>query len=342
VPATLPGALVLSLDFELHWGVRDTRPARSAYTANLLGARAVIPRLLELFAEFEVAATWATVGFLFAGSRAEIQRFSPSVRPNYRDARLCPYAEPIGDCEESDPLHYAASLVGRIAGTPRQEVATHTFSHYYCHDDGCDRSAFRADLRAAVAIAADRGIRLSSIVFPRNQHEPQFDDLLLEHGITAYRGNPRSWKWDFVGSADGARLPLRAARLLDHYSGRGGDLTIGWAEVLQPSGLSDVRAGLPLRPFSPWLRHLEGLRLRRIRRALHAAGTEGRLLHLWWHPHNFGMHTAQNLAFLRSVLLEFSRCRQRYGMQSLSMAAVDRLARGGAPLAEVGQRSPGC
>ena len=50
----LPGALVLSLDFELHWGVRDHQPAEGPYRANLLGARAVIPRLLDMFQEFEM------------------------------------------------------------------------------------------------------------------------------------------------------------------------------------------------------------------------------------------------------------------------------------------------
>ena len=59
------GALVISLDFELHWGVRDKRPVDGPYRENLLGAREAIPQMLDLFEEFGVAATWATVGFLF-------------------------------------------------------------------------------------------------------------------------------------------------------------------------------------------------------------------------------------------------------------------------------------
>jgi hypothetical protein len=66
----MPGALVISLDFELLWGVRDLYPADGGtYRANLLGARTAIPKLLQLFEEFEIAATWATVGMLFANSR---------------------------------------------------------------------------------------------------------------------------------------------------------------------------------------------------------------------------------------------------------------------------------
>jgi hypothetical protein len=65
------------------------------------------------------------------------------------------------------------------------------------------------------------------------------------------------------------------------------------------------------------------VRLERIRRSLHSAGRQGRILHLWWHPHNFGLHQDENLEFLRRILIEFAECRERYGMQSLSMGGAD-------------------
>ena len=71
-----PGVLVISLDFELHWGVRDLTPVDGPYRGNLLGAREAVPRMLELFERFEFGATWATVGFLFASTRDELERLS--------------------------------------------------------------------------------------------------------------------------------------------------------------------------------------------------------------------------------------------------------------------------
>jgi len=130
------GALVISLDFELDWGVRDTLSLNGGYRENLLGAREVVPKLLALFDRYEIAATWATVGFLFASSREGLLAASPAVKPQYHDVRLDPYRAEIGDDEQSDPLHYAASLVELIAAQPRQELATHTFSHYYCLEPG--------------------------------------------------------------------------------------------------------------------------------------------------------------------------------------------------------------
>jgi peptidoglycan/xylan/chitin deacetylase (PgdA/CDA1 family) len=322
-----PGALVISLDFELHWGVRDKHSSHSRFTRNLYGARTVIPRLLELFEEFGIAATWAVVGFLFAASREELARFSPTLRPAYRRTALSPYGERIGVDEDEDPLHFAPSLIRLIQHTPRQEIATHTFSHYYCEEEGQSRETFRADLSAACAIASRYGIQLRSIAFPRNQHNPAYDDILSELGVRAYRGNPVSRGWRSANTADARRPWRRAARLLDAYFGSAAESTTGWAEIQQPNGLSNVRASCLLRPYRPALRHLERRRLERICHSLHVAAQTGRMFHLWWHPHNVGIHQEQNLRFLRGIFSEFAACRERHDMRSLSMAEVDAYLR---------------
>src|SRR2546426_12614664 len=55
---------IISLDFELFWGVRDVTTL-DRYGANLRGVRDAIPAMLRLFSERGIRATWATVGFLF-------------------------------------------------------------------------------------------------------------------------------------------------------------------------------------------------------------------------------------------------------------------------------------
>ena len=114
------GAFVLSLDFELMWGVRDHRSIED-YGANVLGAREVIPRLLDLFAAHGIACTWATVGMLFFNGREDLKAAVPKVRPRYDDPRLSPYGEldALGASEEEDPYHFAPSLIRRISEAPR-------------------------------------------------------------------------------------------------------------------------------------------------------------------------------------------------------------------------------
>ncbi|HEU5209575.1 MAG TPA: hypothetical protein VFU06_09200 [Longimicrobiales bacterium] len=337
-----PGALVISLDFELHWGVRDRLAASSPYEANLRGARDVVLRSLRLFEEMDIAATWATVGFLFARNRDELLTYRPRVLPAYADPRLDPYGESIGADEDEDPLHFGASLVERIRTTPRQEIGTHTFSHYFCMEAGQTLESFRADLEAACAIAAARDIPLRSIVFPRNQHNPAYATVLREAGIVAYRGNPDRWMWRFIDGAESRHAGKRAARMVDAYLPAFGDPTTGWDEVIDVDGLANVRASFPLRPWTPRLRSLERLRLERLRRAIiHAARTR-RVVHVWWHPHTFGAHPAQSLAFVRAALETFDDCRRRYGMRSLTMAEVADAAPGRSePAAAFAGTTPG-
>lgn len=320
-----PGALVVSLDFELHWGVRDWAAADGPYLGNLLGARAVIPRILDLFEEYDVAATWATVGFLFASSRSEIERFSPRLRPRYARAELSPYGERIGDTEEADPLHLAGSLVDRIVVTPRQEVASHTFSHYYCLEVGADAESFRSDLESALAIARHKGVELTTLVFPGNQFNPDFLGVVSELGFRCYRGDQRSWI--YRPRQRGAQpLWLRVARLADSYVNLIGHSVVGWDEVIDSNGLANVPAGRFLRPYAPALARLEPLRRRRIERQMEEAARSRRIFHIWWHPHNFGRDQEENLSMLRAILSKFATLRDRYGMQSLTMCDVAELA----------------
>jgi peptidoglycan/xylan/chitin deacetylase (PgdA/CDA1 family) len=319
------GALVISLDFELHWGVRDKRPVDGPYRENLLGARQAIPQILDLFEEFGVAATWATVGFLFAKNRQERDEFSPSLRPQYKNHKLDAYSEPTGDDEIDDPMHYAPSLIARIAKTPKQEIATHTFSHYYCQESGETPEAFAADIASAMAIGRRYGFDIRSIVFPRNQFRAGYEGVLKEAGITCYRGNEPNWMYRPRPRGE-ETLAVRAPRLIDGYISLSGPKFVRWEEITQSGGIHDVRASMFLRPYSPRRKGLEPIRLRRIAGGIRAAAKNRGIFHLWWHPHNFGKNIPENLEFLRSVLKVFAEQRQVHGMQSLSMIDVASLA----------------
>ena len=316
------GTLVVSLDFELHWGVRDVRRVAD-YRENLLGVRDAVPALLATFREFGIHATWATVGLLFFETKREMMAALPAVRPAYRRAELSPYGSlaDVGDDERHDPFHFAPSLVRRIAATADQEIGTHTFSHYYCLEAGQTPVDFREDLEAAIAVArAKLGLQPRSIVFPRNQVDPRYVDVCRSLGFTAYRGNPPSWAYR-ARPQRAESLVRRAVRLADAYvpvSGSGAR-PVDVREGLLPL---DVPASRYLRPHAPRLRALDALRLRRITTDLRRAATRGDVYHLWWHPHDFGVHLRENLAFLRRVLACFATLRETHGMRSLTMGEV--------------------
>lgn len=320
------GALTISLDFELHWGVRDHFTVDGNYRANLLGEYQAIPAMLKLFNEYDVAATWAVTGFLFAHSKTEWEAYKPEILPKYHNRKLFPYDESIGNSEQDDPFHYAPSLIELIRKTPRQEIGTHTFSHYYCLENGQDEQTFAADLQSAISIAKNYGIELSSIIFPRNQHNSAYDEILLSHGITCFRGNQPYWMYELAD--DGSRtLKQRAARLLDTHFAVTGTQTIKWNEIWERGNIANVRASYFLRPTKQKVSPLDKIRLRRITKSLEYAAKNNEIVHLWWHPHNFGINLETNINFLREVLDVFAKLRQKYGMKSLSMQEVAETAK---------------
>ena len=68
--------------------------------------------------------------------------YRPRIAPGYTDPNLDPYAEPVGRDETDDPLHFGSSLIERIAERGEHEIASHTWSHYYCMEPGATPAAF--------------------------------------------------------------------------------------------------------------------------------------------------------------------------------------------------------
>lgn len=317
------GGIVLSLDFELFWGVRDKRTIAD-YGQHLLGVRQVVPRLLDMFARYRIAATWATVGMLFFDDRDALVASLPEERPDYADPKLSPYGDldKVGATERDDPYHFGLSLIRRIAEAPGQEIATHTFSHFYCLEPGPTLAAFAADMDAARRAAEAVSITLESIVFPRNQSTPEHLEVCRDMGLVAWRGNERAAIYR-PQAQSAESLAKRAGRLADTY------LPLTGSNATVPEvrdGMVDVPSSRFLRPVSRRLAALEPLRLGRILRAMNQAASRDQVFHLWFHPHNFGALLDENAEVLERILAEASRLRDETGWPSRTMAEVARAA----------------
>lgn len=326
---TRTGIFLISLDFELAWGVKD-RNRNGKYDACLIGTRSAIPRILNVFNAYTIHATWATVGLLLCEDIHEMTRYLPDKKPFYADKRLSPYSimKDIGRDEREDPLHYALSLIHLIASFPHQEIGSHTFSHYYCLEEGQDITAFRSDLRAALHVARAKNLSISSLVFPRNQVNGDYVKVCRELGITAYRGTVPHWIYRKTNRTGGEILK-RTFRLLDSYISISSHNCYSAASVAT-SAPYNLPASRFLRPFSRHLRLLDRASLRRITSSLTHAARAGLIYHLWWHPENFGCDIQENIDRLRFILDHYAALRVKYGMESLNMKEVaQRLALAG-------------
>ncbi len=310
------GSLLISIDFELYWGVRDERSLES-YKENLEGVWKAIPKILKLFEKYEIHATWSTVGLLFCKDINEAKIYQPKIKPDYTKKNLCPYTYISKNNTIDSKFHFAPELIKEILSVPNQEISTHTFSHYYCLEKGQSLDSFKADINAALNISKKYNIDLQTIIFPRNQWNPDYLVELDKMGIKAYRGTENSWFYKSTENSE-QNLIRRLGRLIDTYINLVGHqtYTLDSCKTVKPYNFPSSRL---LRPYSEKLSSLEKLRARRIKKSMKYAAKNNEIFHLWWHPHNFGKNTDNNLKMLENILCEYRKLNSEYGMKSLNM-----------------------
>jgi len=310
------GALVISLDFELVWGLFDHIAIQDKllYFDNTL---TVIPKLLETFEKNKVHVTWATVGMLFNENWEEWHVNKPALLPTYQNLDLNPYL--YGEKHRKsglDRFFFAPQLIRAIQSVKGQEIGSHTYSHYYCLEKGQTREQFNADLQQAVIIANRFSVTLESLVFPRNQFNELYLETCQKNQIKTVRTNPSSWYWD-------ATIPdtifSKLARTGDAYLPLSKKSYKG--DAIPTSRVVEQPASRFLRPqHSQTL--LNSARVYRIKNEIIHAAKNGEVYHLWWHPHNFGIDPEGALEALQQILSVFQQCQQTYGMESLTMSEL--------------------
>lgn len=313
------GYLVISLDFELLWGVFDVVDFQQKRT-YFESTQQIVPEILKEFSRFEIHATWAVVGMLFNRNWQEWEKNEPKPLPHYLNKKLSAYnfGQTI-KAERTENMVFAPELIKIIKNTEGQEIGTHTYSHYYCLEPGQNAEAFKADLQKAINLAAKMNIELKSLVFPRNQLKKEYLKICAELGIENVRSNPSSWYWkDTLSQA-----------ILNKLA-RSGDAYLPLGNKSYSISQSDKEKGLPLeQKSSRFLRPVEGnellrkLKINRIKREMSWAAKNKQVYHLWWHPHNFGERPEESLKDLRTILEHFNDCRIKYNFSSVNMQEMN-------------------
>lgn len=320
----LTGRFVISLDFELFWGMTDKLTIKE-YGPRILGERTAVPKMLKLFDQYKLHATWGTVGMLAFSTKADLLATLPTQRPHYKHESISNYwyieHKEIGQGEETDQYHFGASLVELIKSHPNQEIASHTFSHYYCLEQGQTTDTFKADLEAEKVVLSHFNIIPRSLIFPRNQASEEYVKAAGKTGIVAYRGNERHVLYQARPEAKQS-LFIRAFRLLDHYLPLSGHHTYTIEAIAYAGKPYNVAASRFLRQYMPRLSLLEPLRLARIKRDMTYAAKNSEVFHLWWHPHNMGIDQDENFRVLEKIAQHFSTLAAKYHMESATMGEI--------------------
>lgn len=322
-----PGKFIVSLDFELMWGVRDVvGPAE--YGDNIRGVHTALPAILDYFTKYDIKGTFAAVGFLFFEDKKNLLEYLPVQKPAYTDNNLSPYGNymdaQVGQNFKEDPYHFGLHLIKKIKDTPGQEIGTHTFSHFYCLEPGQTAEGFRQDIAAAVAAAKRQDISITSIIFPRNQVNESYLGICAEMGIITYRSNEESWIYS-ARAGEKESLLRRCVRLTDTYLNISGHHCYSDEYMKTAGPLINIPSSRFLRPYTRKLGFLEGLRLRRIKNGMTHAAKNGLTYHIWWHPHNFGVSQDKNFLFLEKILQHYTHLHEKYNFSSHTMSEVARM-----------------
>lgn len=274
-----PGTVVVSVDAELGWGFHDLAdPPRDRLTY----ARTGWLRLLELFDEYNVPATWALVGHLFLED-CDREHADHPAPPGWFDRERTDWA----DCPS---LRFSRGLIDRVEDAAvDHELANHSFSHVLFGDDATTPAVARAELAAAERAA---GRSFDSFVFPRNSVGHR--DALADAGYACYRG----------------RKPTAARSAVAESTRKVTDAVAGVSPpVVEPTvdeyGLVNVPASLYLYGFEGVARAVvelvgEDPVVASARRGVDAAARTGGLFHLWLHPNN--LRYERHARRLRAVL----------------------------------------
>ena len=311
---------VISLDFELHWGRFDKVPL-NGNERYYLQARDAVPQLCREFEAHGIAATWATVGMLFAENREELHAYSPIKKPGYHNNLFSAYRWLEG--REVDPrMLFAPDLIAEVLRTPKQELGSHTFAHYYTRELGHCAESFRADLQASQKIARDKfDVGLTSLVFPRNQYDSAAIAIAAEEGFNAVRSNPEDWYWR---DPHDERLLKKVFRTGDTV------FPLGRKSSYPTSLIIPTHSGMPcsvaasrfFRPYQGVMPILNRWKIDRIKREMTRAAQLGEVYHLWWHPHNHGHHFEASFHELRMILDHYRFLHDTMGMESVSMRGL--------------------
>lgn len=315
----MKSALIISLDFELHWG-RFDKYALQEHLAYYRNTRAVIPQMLRLLETYHVRATWASVGSLMAESLEEWKAYSPAILPSYEQAKFSAYHWVQQSKYLQEDCLFAPELVQAILEHPLQELGTHTFAHYYTAEQGQQDIAFRSDLQAVKRIAQEKfGQHLRSLVFPRNQYHHNALQIAKEEGFDLVRSNPEDWYWQKPHRENLLKKVFRTGDTLLAL----GDSVVYHDLRRSPEGWFKLPASRLLRPYRKGSIFNER-RVRRIQEEMTLAAELGGVYHLWWHPHNFGHYPQENMEYLEEILSTFYTLRLTHGMESHSMESFAR------------------
>jgi hypothetical protein len=305
------GYFLFSLDTELAWGYYD-RFHENLFSLSGKKEREAVRRLLEIFDEFNITATWAVVGHLFY-EKCENCEICPVREWEYR------YRSFDEIYKTENQLWYGLDIINLLQTKgSRHEIAFHGYTHRVFSEEKMIKQDAKIEIEEWQRVASRKNVTPYSVIFPRNRigHLQAFKDA----GYICFRGDelhPKDYKIPFIG-----KILNRIDLILQIRTPQIYEL------IVDDTGLINF-------PSSRWLfgmnRKIESvldafglhlLRIRKIVKAVKKSAQEGKIIHIWAHPEEF--KTEKDFEKLRFLLSYVSEEVKKGTIQSVGMADLAR------------------
>lgn len=300
---------MISIDTELSWGTFDVGRVDS-YLPAYNRTRSVVNRLINLFDEYEVSATWATVAHLLHDCGGE-HRADPG--PDYWWIDNWYGSLPCVTGRDRS-LWYAPEMIDAIrqCQTP-QEIGVHAYSHLILGERGCSSRVAKREIDEAIRIMESHGIEPESFVFPRNSIGHQ--EILSENGVRIYRGRDARWY-------ERRALP-DVIRKVPRYIEEATKITPPSVIPTWDGDIIKLPGSQVFRPFHDgWQFTPSSSRVVKAKKGLDRAVSEGEIFHLRFHPFDFGFNPDDLLSKLAKVLHYANEMRDKGLLDVLCMREV--------------------
>jgi hypothetical protein len=289
------GVFTISIDYEFGWG----RPERlfSSEEAEIVRNEVHITRrLLDLFEEYSMPATWAVASHLLESSCSFGKTFAhPEYpRPITKGKDWFFQHPPKGDVH--DVLWFdSESLISRIAASPaRHEIASHSYAHIAYGAPDVNPDAVKVDIQHAKSRHSNAKLPFQTFIFPWNSEG--FYAELYEAGIMCYRGTTARWYHSLPG------MVKRVGHVLDYVLPFAPPVVM---PTMHASGLLNIADSMLLLRREGIRKWVPSFMLKtKAVKGLQRAVSEKAIFHLWFHPFNFAFHTEEQFAIFEHILRE--------------------------------------
>jgi len=320
INSNTPGIFLLSLDTELIWGIYYGGYA-DYYKKHLENWRVNIKRLIALLEQYQIKATWAFVGHLFLDRCEKVNGIThPDVLDlgysnTYENWR---FFDPCSDIQKH-PYWYGKDVLELVKSmSPRQEIDSHTFFHTIMDDPACTPEVARSEIKKCMDIAKTEGVKISTIVFPRNRLAHL--NVVREFGISAYREAERvffrNWPHFF----------RRVFLFFQHLLAITPPL-YRLKELQRKEGLLGIPSSLPLLNYNGIIKGRiipSRVRFLRAKKGIESAIKKRAIFHLYFHP--FDLESSEQMIQNLEDILQLARKYIDAGrLVNLTMQETERL-----------------